>query len=80
MSLLEPFFKDYKIHDVDEAGDPKYYGFADKEGKWLIIRNVSDSTFRYLTNEKLAPQYSDYAEAWADRASLVGWDYLYNVI
>lgn len=61
----------YFVSDVDEAADPKYYGFLTKAGEWYILKNTNDTTFRYISGT------SDYPTNWTNRASLV-YDY-YNV-
>lgn len=61
-------FDKYQISDVDESADPKYYGFLEVSGKWYIMRNTSDQSFRYVTGD------SGYVLNWTNRASLA-YDY-----
>lgn len=58
----------YKISDVDEASDPKYYGFLRANGYWYILRNTGDTQYRYVSG------LTGYSTAWTNRASL---DYSY---
>lgn len=62
----------YKVNDVDESADPKYYGFSDKDGKWYILENTSDSAFRYSKGD------DDYSTNWTNRASLT-YDLFHNI-
>lgn len=62
----------YKIADVDDATSPKYYGFTNKDGYWYILKNTSDTTFRYVKGT------TDYVTAWTDRAAQT-YDYFHNV-
>jgi hypothetical protein len=79
MSLLEPFFNDYKAHDTDAGGSTKYYGFADRHGNWIIMEATSsDTVFRFATNNSETGMAS-YADAWTARASHT-YGYLYEVM
>lgn len=63
----------YKPADIDEASDPKYFGFITINGQWYILRvNESAGTLRYARGD------GDYSTNWTNRASLT-YDYLYNV-
>lgn len=62
----------YKVADVDDTASPKYYGFTTKDGYWYILKNTSDTTFRYVRGT------SEYATAWTNRASQT-YDYFHNV-
>jgi hypothetical protein len=62
----------YAPSDIDEAGSTKYYGFLSSDGRWYVMRNVSDTTFRYASGD------SDYADSWTNRASLT-YDYFSEV-
>jgi len=55
---------DYKVSDVDEAGNPKYYGFIRADGGWYVMQNTGGTTFRYAAGG------SGYAAAWTGRAAL----------
>lgn len=61
--ILDPT-QGYAPSDVDETSDPKYYGFLKADGSWYIMKNTSDTTYRYITGS------SDYATNWTNRASL----------
>lgn len=67
----------YQPCDIDEAGTPKYYGFAKNNGSWYIMRE-SSGAYRY---SKGAPQFNGgglYIDAWTDRANLT-YDYIFEV-
>lgn len=54
----------YSIHETDESGSVKYYGYANLPGAWYIMKwNTADNTFRYAHGS------SGYAAAWTARAS-----------
>jgi hypothetical protein len=56
----------YKVCDIDDAGDPAYFGYADVDGNWYIVKNaVASKSFRYASGS------SDYATNWTGRAALV---------
>jgi len=55
----------YSISDIDDSGDPAYYGFLDKDGGWYILEeNVANGTYRYDSGT------SDYSTNWTGRAGL----------
>ena len=61
---------DYKIADVDDTADPKYYGYTDEHGGWMIMKEVTAAgTFRYRIGR------SGYAAAWVGRAAGAAYDY-----
>lgn len=65
----------YKVNDVDDASTVKYYGFADADGAWYILKedtSVVPKTYRYARGA------SAYSTAWTNRASQT-YDY-YSVI
>jgi hypothetical protein len=67
----------YKVSDMDDASNPRYYGFVDKDGKWYILKeDTSAKSYRYTRGS------GDYETAttgaWATRASLT-YDYFHNV-
>ena len=67
----------YQPCDIDEAGTPKYYGFAKNNGSWYIMRE-SSGAYRYT---KGAPQFNGgglYSDAWADKANL-SYGYIFEV-
>jgi hypothetical protein len=56
---------DYYIHDTDDSSDPKYYGFVDHRGSWVIMRETTASgEFRYAASD------NGYATNWTNRAGL----------
>lgn len=68
-----PFLDLSKYHfaDKDDASSVSYFGFADAEGAWVIMKMVDESTCRYASGSR------NYPENWSNRASLV-FDYLFN--
>ncbi len=65
----QDFYNNFKITDVDDSSDPKYYGYLNKEGGWIIMKETTSAgTFRYISGE------SDYATNWTGRAGL-SYDY-----
>lgn len=62
---MDPISDRFAASDLDESGDPKYYGFLAANGNWYIMES-SDSagTFRYCYGE------SGYSAAWTGRAGL----------
>ena len=62
--IADPTAK-YKASDVDEAADPKYYGYVDVNGAWYIMeKNVAAGTFRYIKGDE------DYSTNWAAHSGL----------
>jgi hypothetical protein len=58
--------------DIDDASNPKYYGFADIEGKWYILEeNTTNKTYRYIKGS------SGYVTNWTNRA-ILSYDYPFN--
>lgn len=63
----------YKIADLDDASNSKYYGFTHKDGYWYILReNTSTKTYRYTAGG------ADYPTNWTNRATLA-YDYFHNI-
>jgi len=63
----------YNISEIDDSGTTTYYGFTNKSGGWLIMREDTDSTsFRYAKGNV------DFPTAWAGRTNLK-YDYYYNL-
>lgn len=55
----------YHPSDEDESGDPRYYGFLDKDGNWYIMEhNVGNGTYRYASGS------SNYSTNWTGKAGL----------
>lgn len=62
----------YKISEIDE-GPVSYYGFINKDGAWLIMREDSnESNFRYAKGD------SNFPNNWSNRENL-RYDYFYNL-
>ena len=56
--------EEYAINDIDDASNPKYYGFEKADGGWYIMReNTSTKQYRYAKGD------SDYSTNWTNRAS-----------
>lgn len=63
----------FTISDIDDAANPKYYGYIDKEGSWYIMEeNTTNKSFRYAVGD------TDYPTNWTARAGLT-YDYYNNV-
>ncbi|NIT03756.1 hypothetical protein GTO10_02370 [Candidatus Saccharibacteria bacterium] len=61
----------YGITEIDDAGTTFYYGFVDKAGAWYIIKEndtTGDLSYLYATPAN-NPTETDFADAWADRAT-----------
>lgn len=66
-SLLSPFFREWFVHDLDDEGDPQYFGNVSIDGNWYILK-LTGKTIRYAlpsNNDNV-----DYQTAWTNRASL----------
>lgn len=62
----------YTITEIDE-GLFSYYGFTNKSGAWLIMKEDSDSnSFRYAKGD------ASFPSNWKARATLI-YDYYYNL-
>jgi hypothetical protein len=70
-STTEDLTAKYKISDIDDSGDPKYFGFTDKDGNWFIMQ-LTTTQARYIAGT------SAYTTNWTARAGL-SYDYFYNV-
>lgn len=56
---------EFQASDVDEAANPRYYGFLSIDGKWLIRQlNTATGAIRYAKGSK------NYSTNWTNRASL----------
>jgi len=58
--------------DIDESGDPKYYGFLSRNGDWYIMKITGGVTIRYVNGST-----QGYSGAWTNRAGLT-YDYPLN--
>lgn len=62
----------YKISEIDDLNIVSYYGFINKEGGWLIMKEDSDTgSFRYIKGDSEFPTY------WSRREKL-NYDYFHN--
>lgn len=60
----------FEIHQEDSASDPRYFGYVNVSGRWVILKQtVATKTYRYTAGK------SGFTTAWANRASL-GYDYV----
>lgn len=65
---------EYVIHEVDESADPRYYGYADHRGNWIIMRqNQATGGHRYASGK------NDFPTNWTGKAGL-DYDYFYNIV
>lgn len=63
----------YKISEVDEQDQFRYFGFVNQNGAWLVMRqDANDNTFRYIKGS------SNFPGNWRDREKLK-YDYYYNL-
>lgn len=53
----------YKITEIDDS-TPTYFGFVDKTGKWYIMQESEDGSFRYTKGD------ANFTSNWPNRASL----------
>lgn len=62
----------YYAVDLDEAGNPKYYGFMNSNGYWYIMKLTNAGAVRYSTTSN--NKTDSYPTAWTNRAGLT-YDY-----
>lgn len=63
----------YKISEIDEGSTVSYYGFVDKFGAWIVMKeDGEENSFRYVKGKL------DFPENWKNRAKL-NYDYFYNL-
>lgn len=53
----------YEPSYTDDAGDPQYYGFVDKDGNWYV-QKITGGTITYSKGT------TSFATNWGNRASL----------
>lgn len=54
----------YRISDIDDSSNPKYYGFLHKDNAWYIMEeNTTNKTYRYVGGS------TGYEDAWENRDS-----------
>jgi len=70
---MAAYIDDYQVSDIDEAADPKYYGFLRPDGSWLIMEITTGTDVRYSRGK------TGYIASWAGRA-LLTYDYYDEVI
>ena len=64
----------YYIHEADESADPRYYGYVDHRGAWIIMRQVvATGVHRYCAGK------TDFSTNWTGKAAL-SYDYYNNVV
>jgi len=65
-------FEGYKITEIED-GSISYYGFTNKEGAWLIMKeDTQASSFRYVRGN------TNFTVNWESRENL-NYDYYYNL-
>ena len=65
---------EYIVHEADEASDPRYYGYVDHRGAWIIMKQtIASGEHRYSSGK------SDFSTNWTGRAALT-YDYYNEVI
>ena len=52
----------YRISDMDDTSDPKYFGYLDKFGNWFIMQ-LTSTTVRYCRG------YQNYTDKWTNRST-----------
>lgn len=65
-------YGNFQVSDIDESGDPKYYGFINNKGAWYILKDTGGTTFRYIKGD------TNYTTNWTSRSGLT-YDYFYNI-
>jgi hypothetical protein len=58
--------------DIDETGDPAYYGLIDSDGNWKIISMTEAGAIRYCRGS------GSYSLAWVNRAGQT-YEYYFNL-
>ena len=55
----------FVIHEAQETGNPRYYGYISGIGSWIIMQqNTSTGAHRYAAGK------TDFATSWTGRTSL----------
>ena len=63
----------YYIHEADESSDPRYYGYVDHRGAWIIMeQTVATGVHRYANGKQ------DFPTNWTGKAGL-SYDYYNNL-
>ncbi len=64
----------YYVHEADESSDPRYYGYVDHRGAWIIMRQtVATGAHRYAAGK------DDFSTNWTGKAGL-SYDYFNNIV
>jgi len=68
------FALSFRISDIDTSGGTtRYYGYVDKSGRWLIIKeDTTEISYRYASGTE------DYPTNWGNRTGLT-YKYYYDV-
>ena len=53
----------YKASDIDDVGNPEYYGFLKNDGGWYILKITDGNNMRYCKGD------TDYSTNWNNRAT-----------
>jgi len=65
---------DFAIHEADESTNPRYYGYVDHRGLWIIMQqNKTTGSHRYASGK------SSFSTNWTNRAAL-SYDYYNNIV
>ena len=56
----------YKASDIDDVGNPEYYGFLRDDGGWYILKITDGNNMRYCKGD------TDYSTNWNNRATKIG--------
>ena len=64
---------EYMVHQADESSDPRYYGYVDHRGAWIIMQQtIATGAHRYASGK------SDFPTNWTGKAGL-SYDYYNNL-
>ena len=68
---VEPL--DYKFQNLDESGDPAYYGYVRQDGKYYIMKLTAAGVAQYFKSDTDTEAYDT---AWTARAAktYTDWD------
>lgn len=65
--------KPYHVHEADETGDPRYYGYCNIDGSWVIMeQTMSTGAHRYIFGK------SAFSTSWTGKSGL-SYDYIFNL-
>jgi len=59
----------YRISDMDVSANPRYYGYLDKAGRWMIVKEDTGPpySYRYVRGDAS----NDYMTNWNIRDTLI---------